>query len=67
MGLKRDVRLLEAYAEIRVYCNNCGHTLHIPNPLNYKICTWCGTKVYRNKQTEFMDKLKKAQRKEQKK
>ena len=66
MGIKRDNKLFEAYAEIRVYCTNCGHTLYIPNPMKFKICDWCGNKTYRNRQEEFLDKLKKAQIKEKK-
>lgn len=64
MGKKRDDKMFEAYTQIRVYCKNCGHALFIPNPMVYKICDWCGCKNYRNKQCEFLDKLKMAQRKE---
>lgn len=42
----------------KVKCK-CGHVIvMIDRP--FKICNWCGKKVYRSKKDEFEDKLKKV-------
>lgn len=66
MGFKTDKRMLEYYQKIKVYCPNCGHSNSMPKWVEIRICSWCGHKVYRTKEIEFKDKLKKAQIKEKK-
>ena len=48
----------------KVECE-CGKKTIFP-PLikkDYKICSWCGRKVYRDKKVEFKDKLNKLMNK----
>lgn len=46
---------LEKY---KVPCK-CGHKMVIlpTQKLNYRICSWCGRKVYKDKKSEFLDKI----------
>lgn len=46
---------LEKY---KVTCK-CGHKVVVlpTQKMKYRICSWCGRKVYLNKKSEFMDKL----------
>lgn len=55
-----DMRLIEERARFRVYCK-CGHgTLFFPfEHKDKKVCSWCGYYIYKDKQAEFSDKLKK--------
>lgn len=66
MGIKKDIKMFDFYTKVSQYCPNCGHTMIIPSQINYKICNWCGNKVYRTKECEFKDKFKLAQIKENK-
>lgn len=43
--------------KVKIMCK-CGHKTIVPVWLDKQICGWCGYYVYRNKQTEFKDKLK---------
>ena len=58
---------LMTFKEISKYCNEiqkfkveckCGHRVMIPFGKDFKICNWCGHKVYRNKNLEFKERLK---------
>lgn len=66
MGFKNDKRMFEYYAQMRVYCPVCGHSNTMTKLKDVKICTWCGNKVYRDKEAEFKDKLRIARLKEKK-
>ena len=55
---KNDEKFMQELSKYRVKCK-CGHTLYITNRHNFKICNYCGNKVYRNGKCEFIDKLKK--------
>ena len=55
------------YKQIQKYCNEvqkfkvsceCGHRVFIPFNRDFKICTWCGRKVYKNDIIEFKHVLK---------
>lgn len=61
-----DLKMFEYYAKIRAYCPNCGHSCDMPINIDKKVCTWCGSMIYRTKEIEFKEKLKKAQIKEKK-
>lgn len=52
---KKEKRLSNWVKEIEVACDNkskckhyctCGHSMVIPNFVNYQICDFCGNKVY---------------------
>lgn len=66
MSVRSDIRMMEYYAKLRVYCPTCGHSNTMPIQLDKKICSWCGNLVYRTEEIEFKEKLKKAIRKEAK-
>lgn len=53
---RNDNKLLKALSEHKVKCK-CGHVIIIID-LPYKICDWCGRKIYRSKKDEFKDKLR---------
>ena len=50
-------KFIEELSKYRIKCK-CGHTFHITNARDFKICNFCGRKVYRNAKCEFIDKLK---------
>ncbi|MBO5138710.1 MAG: hypothetical protein J6B89_03610 [Bacilli bacterium] len=54
---KEFQRQSDCYDEIKFKCK-CGHRTVIPRWVEKQICSWCGHWVYRNKKTEFKDKLK---------
>lgn len=59
MSIKEDVKYAEEMAKLRKYCS-CGHSLTIPNFIDRKMCTHCGSWVYKDKSIEFKYKLDKA-------
>lgn len=56
---------LEEERKMKVSCPKCKHIkwFYPFENRKYKICEYCGTKVYRNKKEEFKDKLNKERRK----
>lgn len=36
------------------YCSYCGHTNSFNQTQDYKICTWCGKKIYNRTKSRFM-------------
>lgn len=56
---------LEEERKTKVSCPKCKHIKRFYEFENrtYKICEYCGTKVYKNKFEEFKDKLSKERRK----
>lgn len=50
-------KFIDELSKYRIKCK-CGHTLHITKQRDFKICNFCGRKVYRDSKCEFMDKLK---------
>jgi ribosomal protein S27AE len=57
----KDAKRLEAFSQITVHCPKCGHSIPMTTRSDFKICNWCGTKTYKNKEIEFREKLKIAQ------
>ena len=51
-----DTLLMNTAVNHRVKCK-CGHSNLMFN-VDRMICTWCGSYVYKDKQTEFKYKLK---------
>lgn len=35
----------------------CGHRVIIPENRKYRICSWCGIKVYKSEKDKFKEKL----------
>lgn len=58
MSFRRDTKLLDDYSNLKIKCKNCGHPQVIPVFVSKSICTWCGFYIYRNKKTEFSDRLR---------
>ena len=52
---KGKVRL-DFYTENSVKCKHCGHTVFL-GKLKFKICSWCGYYVFKNKKIEFNFRL----------
>lgn len=57
--MRNDVKLAEEQAKMKRYCQWCGHTMtfYAFEP-NKKICHWCKRYTYKDKKSEFEDKLK---------
>ena len=49
---KKDKVRLDFYTKNSVKCEHCGHTVFLGR-LKYKICSWCGYYVFKNKKIEF--------------
>ena len=56
---KEYQKLSDEYEKIKIKCSHCGRKLVIPVWVDKQICSWCGNYVYRNKQMEFKDNIKK--------
>lgn len=55
-------KLENEYHKVKITCR-CGHKEVIPVWEDKHLCSWCGNYVYRNKQLEFKEKLKKELKK----
>lgn len=49
---KEDTKRLYFYTKNSVKCEHCGHTEFLGKQ-NYKICSWCGYYIFKNKKIEF--------------
>lgn len=56
---KEFQRMSEEYNKVKIKCKYCGHKNVVPVWVDKKPCNWCGNNVYRNKQMEFLDNIKK--------
>lgn len=54
--ITREVKIAEELRKISHKCK-CGHTVFIPNNLDFVYCKWCWNTVYKNEQTKFKRKL----------
>lgn len=61
MSLKDIEKTHDVITNYSVKCK-CSHSMYMPVYVKFKICGYCGRKVYRNKQEEFKDKIKGAMR-----
>ena len=52
-------RLSNEYNKIKIQCKCCGHKVVIPVWVDKQLCSWCGHYVFRNKQLEFRENMKK--------
>lgn len=61
---KEDLKLADELTNLSRYCQHCGHTIvfNSYDPVK-KLCYWCKRYTYKDKKSEFMDKLKKEVRK----
>lgn len=50
-----QTKLYESKEKYKIYCK-CGHPTYLVKS-NYKICTWCGNMVFKDKKTEFLYKV----------
>lgn len=57
--VKEYERLTNEYNKIKFKCKHCGRKIVIPAWVDKQICSWCGNYVYRNKQMEFTENIKK--------
>lgn len=55
---KEITKKKDYHTKNRVKCK-CGNSLTIPKLVEKKLCSWCGYWVYRDKQVEFREKMKK--------
>lgn len=53
---KKDKRL-QTYFDNTVKCK-CGASLFMPAFLDYRICSWCKNRVYRNEKIKFEYEMK---------
>ena len=51
-------RLSNEYNKIKIQCK-CGHKVIVPMWVDKQLCSWCGHYVFRNKQMEFIETVKK--------
>jgi hypothetical protein len=59
---KEIIALNDAYSNIRKVCE-CGHSIYVKKKQIYKICDWCGCKVYYDddKQEEYDNNKRKRE------
>lgn len=55
---KEIMKIARIATDNRMKCE-CGHSISFLERNKYKICSWCGKKVYKNSVEEFKDKLRK--------
>ncbi len=53
-----DAKLFNRLEKNRFYCSKCGHTVVMMPITKKKMCTWCGTWVFRDKREEFKYRVK---------
>lgn len=53
-------RQSDEYDKVKIVCKHCGHKVVIPVWVDKQICSWCKRYVYRNKQLEFKENMKKV-------
>lgn len=51
-------RLSNEYNKIKIKCKHCGHKVVVPVWVDKQLCSWCGNYVFRNKQLEFKENVK---------
>lgn len=61
-----DAKILKERTKLKVKCS-CGHSVFFPSFVDKKICNWCKNYVYRTKEIEFKEKLKREIKNESKK
>jgi uncharacterized paraquat-inducible protein A len=59
LNFKEMDKKLQSITDNTVYCQNCGHSITMPNA-DRAICSWCKKWVYRTKEIEFKYKTKEA-------
>lgn len=57
MTFKEIEKYHNEMSKIKITCK-CGHRIIISPKHDYCICDWCGNYVFRDKKTEFKQKLK---------
>ena len=55
-------KYIDKISQFKSKCSYCGHTT-VMLKQKFIICGWCGHKIYKNKQEEFKDKIKKELKK----
>lgn len=55
---KTKDEMISSYYQEFMYRCQCSHTQLIPNQLDKVICSHCGRWIYRDKNTEFKDRMK---------
>ena len=55
---KENDRDLKFIKEHRRKCE-CGHAIDFKGYYEYKICTWCGRKVYKDEKAQFKFEMEK--------
>lgn len=58
-GVPEEVKISEALSKIRHKCK-CGHTVFIPNKVDFVYCDYCFRRVYKNDFSKFKRELLKA-------
>lgn len=56
MNKKEDKRLRNDLEKIKHICK-CGHPVYFSNKYDFDYCTYCWSRIYRDKKTEFKHKL----------
>ena len=56
---KEFSNMMNEYEKVKVKCKHCGRKKVIPVWRDKELCDWCGYYIYRNKQMEFKDNIKK--------
>lgn len=59
MTYKEMEKYSSVISTIKYQCKNCGRKMVIINKVDKTICDHCGHVIYKNKEAEFKDKLRK--------
>lgn len=54
----RDSKYFDEASKVTVIFECSCRTIFENKNMDYKICRWCGKKIYRDKKTEFKEKIK---------
>ena len=59
LTVKEFNRMTEEYDKVKIQCKHCYRRVIVPVWVDKIICPNCGYYVYRNKQLEFQENIKK--------
>lgn len=59
MTIRSDMQnRADIYRQFTYQCKNCGHKMLMDYTMDSRICSWCGSIIYKDEKRYFKDKLR---------